>query len=1122
MKNRLYLGLVFASAIAMAVLLGPNVTLGQDITATVTGTVVDPSGSPIVGANVTAQDAERGTAYVAQTNESGVYNILRIPVGSYSLKVEAKGFQTSLVSNITLVLNQTARIDVSMKVGQVSELVEVTGEAPVLKTDVAQLDTIIDAKTNVGLPLASRNYVQLTLLSPGSVHPDPSSLKNGTGTGGGRPYINGNREQSNNFLLDGMDNNQVSDNEVGYTPSVDAIQEFNMITNNASAEFGNFQGGIISATIKSGTNSYHGDVFEFLRNDKLNANSWANDINGLPKPAARWNMFGATFGGPIIKNKLFFFTDYQGQRFDFPATANSYNAISGDERNGNFSALCTGKGGSFTGPGGTCTGGTGIQLYNPFNLVGGVRQAFAGNIIPIGMEDPVAAALFASNLYPTATGSATRNNAVNETSSQSNQDQGDVKIDWNISDKDRLYGRYSQGYQTRPTINSIPGLENGFNTARLHNFVVNWTHTISSNILNEARFGVNYIKLNDGADPGKLGNAGTALGITNANQLADGLLALNFSGGDASNIGNSGVTELFADTVIQAEDGLVITHGKHVIHTGFQFWRQRVNTYYSGNNGQLGLMDFSGRFTAATGGTKLGAGEADFFLGLPDQQGRGIVTGTWGQRGNTFAPYFQDDWRITNRLTLNLGLRYEAHTPWVEVQDRQLNFSPISGDILVLKSGLNLGPYTGTLTKNRALYDSYYGIHNFQPRIGFAYSLDGKTVLRGAYTISSYLEGTGTNLRPPLNPPFGSEFNNQYFTTNLPPVTTGDGLLLTSAADPFKGAILRLWDPHVQPAIVQQWNLSAQRQLNNSTALQVAYVGQHGSKLMVPVPYLQKQLHPDGTITNSPFLSGNPALQADIGQISGTASIGYMSYNALQTTLKKNFGNGLEYQVAYTYSKCMTDSSGYYGSWGGQTTPTSPYFQNLYDERAEKGACYYDVTHDLTTFALYELPVGRGKRFGKDMNSVANAIVGGWQVSPIWTWRGGFPLTISANDNSGTNSRGARASCNAAPHVFGTRPIAGAPGLQWFDPSPYSQPASGFGTCGVGTVRGPGLNTWDVSLQKSFPFTEAKRLEFRTEFINLFNHPIFNSPGTGLGGGLGQITGSQGERNIQFSLKFVF
>jgi len=220
----------------------------------------------------------------------------------------------------------------------------------------------------------------------------------------------------------------------------------------------------------------------------------------------------------------------------------------------------------------------------------------------------------------------------------------------------------------------------------------------------------------------------------------------------------------------------------------------------------------------------------------------------------------------------------------------------------------------------------------------------------------------------------------------------------------------------------------------------------------------------------------------------------------------------------------MTDSSGYYGSWGGQTTPTSPYFQNLYNERAEKGPCYYDVTHDLTSYAVYELPVGRGKAVGKDLNPVLNAIVGNWQVSPILTLRGGFPLTISANDNSGTNSRGARADCSASPHVFGAKPISGAPGLQWFDPTPYSQPASGFGTCGVGTVRGPGLATMDLGLQKSFLFSETKRLEFRTEFLNFTNHPIFNSPSTGLGSGLGQITsgGSQGERNIQLALKFIF
>jgi hypothetical protein len=513
MQRKYCLGLVMAMVIALVLFIGASATPGQDVTATVTGTVTDPSGSPIVGAAVTVLDLDRGTAHVAQTNETGAYNIVRISVGNYSLKIEAKGFQTSIVSNITLVLNQTARIDVQMKVGQVSELVEVTGEAPVLKTDQAQLDTIIDAKTNVSLPLASRNYVQLTLLSPGAVHPDPSSLKSGTGTdGGGRPYINGNREQSNNFLLDGMDNNQVSDNLVGYSPSVDAIQEFNMITSNASAEFGNFQGGIISATIKSGTNGLHGDVFEFLRNDKLNANSWANDINGLPKPAARWNMFGATIGGPIMKNKLFFFADYQGQRFDFPASANSYNAISGAERNGDFSALCTGKGGSFTGPGGTCTGGTGIQLYNPFSLAGGERQAFAGNIIPIGLQNPVAAALFASNLYPTATGTATKNNAFNEQSSAKNNDQGDLKIDWNLSDKDRIMGRYSQGKQANPTLNSILGLENSFDNANLQNFVVTWTHTISPNIVNEFRAGVNYIKVNTGADAGKIGDAGTALG----------------------------------------------------------------------------------------------------------------------------------------------------------------------------------------------------------------------------------------------------------------------------------------------------------------------------------------------------------------------------------------------------------------------------------------------------------------------------------------------------------------------------------------------------------------------------------------------------------------------------------
>src|SRR3954469_11173000 len=294
----------------------------QEVTASITSTVTDPSGAAVAGANVTATSQERGVTFTAVTNDSGLYRIGQLPVGTYTLKIEKPGFAAASHPAFVLTLNQVARIDTTMKVGQTSETVEVTGAAPVMETDTTQVDTIINAATNDNLPLASRNYVQLTLLSPGAVSTDPSSFNNGNNTGGygGRPLINGNREQSNNFLLDGMDNNQVSDNLLGYTPAPDAIEEFNLITNNAPAEFGNFEGGIVNATIKSGTNSFHGDIWEFFRNDVLNANSWSNKLvsPALDKAKVRWNMFGATGGGPIIKNRLFFFADYQGQRFDIP------------------------------------------------------------------------------------------------------------------------------------------------------------------------------------------------------------------------------------------------------------------------------------------------------------------------------------------------------------------------------------------------------------------------------------------------------------------------------------------------------------------------------------------------------------------------------------------------------------------------------------------------------------------------------------------------------------------------------------------------------------------------------------------------------------------------------------
>ncbi|MFZ0816933.1 MAG: carboxypeptidase-like regulatory domain-containing protein, partial [Candidatus Sulfotelmatobacter sp.] len=328
---------------------------GQEVTATMTGSVTDPSGAPVVGASVLAHDVERGTIYPTRTNNVGVFNLQRLPVGNYEIKVTATGFDTAEQSAITLVLNQIARFAFQLKVKGANEVMEVLDEAPVLQTDSAQVGTLIDAKTNDNLPLASRNFVQLTLLSPGALTIDPQTMNTGSqtsqqiaGNGGGRPYINGNREQSNNFLLDGVDDNQASENAVGFTPSPDAIQEFNVITQNASAEFGNFQGGVVSASIKSGTNSFHGDVFEFFRNDKLNANSWQNGFLGIPdgiseipKAQMRWNLFGGTVGGPIVKNKLFFFADYQGARFDHPPAESFITVLTAAERNGDFSALLT-------------------------------------------------------------------------------------------------------------------------------------------------------------------------------------------------------------------------------------------------------------------------------------------------------------------------------------------------------------------------------------------------------------------------------------------------------------------------------------------------------------------------------------------------------------------------------------------------------------------------------------------------------------------------------------------------------------------------------------------------------------------------------------------------------------
>ena len=1121
----------------------------QEVTASITGTVTDPSGAALPGATVTATSQERGESYTAVTNDVGLYRISQLPAGTYALKIEKTGFALASHPAFVLAVNQVARVDIAMKVGQTSETVEVTGAAPILETDTTQVDTVINSATNDNMPLASRNYVQLTLLAPGSVSTDPSSFVSGNNTAGygSRPLINGNREQANNFLLDGMDNNQVSDNLLGYTPSPDAIEEFNLITNNAPAEFGNFEGGIVNATIKSGTNQYHGDAWEFFRNDVLNANDWAHKIVYpiLPRTKIRWNMYGATFGGPIVKNKLFFFADYQAQRFDYPSSESANTVFTAAERTGDFSAV-------------------GVQLYNPCvsfsqpctstSPAATTRQPFVGNQIPMAMISPVASALFGSSLYPTPVNTNLQLNAINTQVQKLDVDQGDLKIDFKPTQKDSIFYRFTREYQNNPSDNSQLLLSNSYSTTPVYNTVGDWSRTIGNNLVNEVRFGWSHVTVNTGNTFGSnVGDFGNTLGIGNGNPAnVPGLLALNFSDSVVSDIGTQESTQSFDDHVWQAEDNLSWIHGRHNFKFGGQYWRDIIKTFYAGNNGELGLMDFNGQFTGASSTSSVaGDGGADFFLGLDYQYGRGVSTGkTWQQSSNVIGIYAEDTWRMTDHFTWNLGLRYDAHSPWVEANNQQANYNFGTGNI-------DLAGQNGA---SRGLYDGTWGGKDFQPRIGFAWTpaaLGNNTVIRGAFTVSSYLEGTGTNLRLTLNPPFTpAEINENYSGLALPNQDTTTGIVGAGTSLPcdapayecYSSALLRIWDPHVQPAIADQWNFTVQHRFAGNTTLQAGYVGQRGTHLMVPFDYGQRVLNADGTTSPSPYFSANPALYSVLGggtptsdtpgaTISGTKSNGTMRYNSLQAVLQKQMSQGLQYQVAYTLSRCMSDSTGYYGAWNNALS-ASAYWQNVYDQKAEYAPCYYDATHVLSAYAIYDLPFGRGKMLAKNANGAVNGAIGGWELSPIISYRTGWPLPVyGANDNSGTFSRGARADCSGTiPAIINTT-LPGV-GRQWFSNSvsnpAFTNPAPGtFGNCSpqLSGLRSPRYFDTDLSLHKDFPMGERFRLQFRSDFVNLFNHVQYNAPNmgvsfsnpiTGAPSTMGQITSAQPMRNIQLALKLYF
>jgi hypothetical protein len=1129
----------------------------QEITAAITGKVTDPSGAAVAGAQITATDVDRGTVWKTDTNMEGLYNLPRLPVGNYEMKVEATGFQTAVRPRFNLVLNQTARLDFAMTLGQVTQNLEVTAATPLLQTDTTQVGTVMEASAIANLPLQTRNYNQLTLLVPGAVSISPASFNTGQKTfNAARAQFNGNREQGNYYLLDGVENNEFVDNNVAYVPSVDALEEMNVITSNPNAEFGQFLGGVVNASIKSGSNQYHGNAFEFLRNDFFNANEWSNNFNAQPTPRQRWNEFGGTFGGPIKKDKLFFFADFQGSRFDLPATPATVTTFTVADAKGNLSDI----GPSLHYP------GTNVPM--PANLT---QAAICGAGQTMGVDPcinglsptalKIAAALPAPNLPGTPGSNGTKANLANSNSTYTHTYQGDIKADWAPTQNDRFFARYSQMHSSQPNVNSeafqySSGPSGGGSSVfPLQQAVLGYTRTLRPTLVNDFRLGMTYYPAEANTQALST-NAGANLIPGQPTSYLPGIYFAGAPLGGQQNgafaFGTVDSPEVFHQTAIQVSDSAIWTKNAHTLHFGFQLIRYRNNYIPAvSNDGAAGQIGFAGTYT--------GNAEADFFLGLPAYMGYGLgFAGTVGQRNDAIGAFLQDDWRISRKLTVNVGIRWQLFTPIYEVGNRMTNFGMYSGQIEL--AGVN--------GNSRALYNQYNGIANFLPRLGLAYNIDDKTVVRAAFSRSSFQEGTGEFNRLATNSPWNTDLvgtwggvgTNGGIPANQITLDQGFAALgasgaacttanVTSApAACFKGVRLHATDPNYRPAVSNQWNLSLQRQIGNSFTAQAGYVGAHTDHLAAIYNMGQNVLTSPTTSIPGPYLAGNVTLKnGGTGQQRLNTSTGVQNYDALQLMAQQRLAKGLQFGANYSWAKCLTDNQGYYGRYGNsaisQTTADVAFQSYVYNVRGlDYGLCDADVTHVFNGYVNYDLPFGHDRAFAKSTNKAVNAIIGDWRYDTIFNAHGGFPISMIqfGYDPSGAYFQ-PRPNCNAPSKATPYQNFIGG-GYIWFDPTTMSIPTSGLGTCGISTERGPGYKQIDMSLSKKFRITERQSILFRFDAINAFNTPIFGVNGYAtddIPGGFsaaqyasdpnyrksvptGVVNTSQGARNLQFALKYNF
>jgi hypothetical protein len=1114
---------------AIITLLAPLLCLvsqAQTDTARIQGVVTDSTGAVVPGATIHMISTEQGTTFPATSDASGNFTISGVPRGNYNLKVDAPGF-ISVTQNVALDVSQVRALDIKLQPGAATQTITVTDTASLIDLASSSTGEVIKGRQVTQLPLNGRNFTGLALLTPGVTRGNPSDQANGSGgnvetfryndSGGAALAVNGLRPQANNFILDGTDNNESLVNTIVFFTPIDATDEFRVATSVAPAEFGRAGGAIVESSIKSGTNKIHGSAFNFLRNSEFDANPNYQFLGSsfTKFPNFIRNQFGGSLGMPILKDKLFIFGDYQGLR-EKTGLAPSFQTVpTALMRQGNFSELLAPGNQSLTAVP-QCAVNAGVsstpagQIYDPATCT-----AFPGNIIPPDRLNKAAVNYLNAFPLPTNPNLVQGNYEAIQHQITSFNDF-DVRIDYTPTSKDRFFARYSYGQDGFTKTSLFPDLPAGFATGQNQNHprgaVAGYTRTITPNILNEFR--ASYVRPEFGYIPPFFGDPVSAnLGIVNANrnQLTSGGALIGDNNSQLSFTGDGG-PYLVREYTVQGLDTLSWNHGAHAFKFGANIIIRRVN-FFQGNDskGDFNFVNASSGDPNWTGYDTSEAlvGFSNYSLG---------ASSDFFDTHNWETGYFgQDDWKISKRLTLNLGLRYDVYTYPYTTGNQQSNFDVQSGQLVV----------AGQNGQSRSQVATNY--NNLAPRIGFAYDLsgNGNTVLRGGYGIFYFLDRGGIGNQLSNNPDFNG--TSSYAANNGNRVTfTGQGPLdnnlNTAAVNPLPAptstvnianptnvnVIAQL--PNNQTSTIQEYNLQVQRQIGQS-ALTIAYVGTRADHLVTSFNLNQQPLGFLG-YTNGFRLYPNLGGSATINSNEGVSS-----YSGLQLHFEHRFTQGMTTTASYTWSHTIDDSISPIGNESNQifiNPATRSGMLNL-----NKGNSYQDQRHVFVFSSLYDLPFGNGRRFLGHLPTPVNYVVGGWQTNLIAQLNTGSPFDVIDSHDAPTDFADVISPPTITHSV--TRP--------YFTTASFAAPAEAGGvytfpgTASRGILHGPGGKTVNFTLQKNIPITERVNTEFRVEAFNVFNTPQFSNPDGNLNDqNFGLISGLQynSVRQIQFALRFTF